>query len=332
MSIDNDAVLGWTRVLVLLLGMGWAAWMDHKERRVKNEHWLVWIKPAIFIWTLDLMLQGADWTIMLTASAVIAYASMSVIGRPSLKDILKGSTLDIIVTSWYFISLMGVICGAILYQESMPLEVLVGNDTSLGALWWKTLAVGASILLIDLAWRVRMIHGGADAKCLMWVAILVPGWSAVPLTYSSATTDSIVSLPPAISLLMWGGFIFLLIPFIILGKNLSDGNIKKLSDLRLAWHASMMPLKEVVESHVWLLSSVIEMPDGTTTVHHRTRAPSRTPTNEQLLANVSALQEIGIESVWVSYKLPLLVFLFPAIIPLVLVGDPMSLLLPMLGL
>jgi len=332
MSIDNDAVLGWTRVLVLLLGMGWAAWMDHKERRVKNEHWLVWIKPAIFIWTLDLMLQGADWTIMLTASAVIAYASMSVIGRPSLKDILKGSKLDVTVTLWYIISLMGVICGAIKYQESMPLEVLVGNDTSLGALWWKTLAVGASILIIDLAWRVRMIHGGADAKCLMWVAILVPSWSAVPLTYSSATIDSIVSLPPAISLLMWGGFIFLLIPFIMLGKNLSNGNIKKLSDLRLAWHASMMPLKEVVESHVWLLSSVIEMPDGTTSVHHRTRAPSKTPTNEQLLANVSALQEIGIESVWVSYKLPLLVFLFPAIIPLVLVGDPMSLLLPMLGL
>ncbi len=332
MSIDNDAVLGWTRVLVLLLGMGWAAWMDHKERRVKNEHWLVWIKPAIFIWTLDLMLQGADWTIMLTASAVIAYASMSVIGRPSLKDILKGSKLDITVTLWYIISLMGVICGAIKYQESMPLEVLVGNDTSLGALWWKTLAVGASILIIDLAWRVRMIHGGADAKCLMWVAILVPSWSAVPLTYSSATIDSVVSLPPAISLLMWGGFIFLLIPFIMLGKNLSDGNIKKLSDLRLAWHASMMPLKEVVESHVWLLSSVIEMPDGTTSVHHRTRAPSKTPTNEQLLANVTALQEIGIESVWVSYKLPLLVFLFPAIIPLVLIGDPMSSLLPMLGL
>ncbi len=332
MSIDNDAVLGWTRVLVLLLGMGWAAWMDHKERRVKNEHWLVWIKPAIFIWTLDLMLQGADWTIMLTASAVIAYASMSVIGRPSLKDILKGSKLDITVTLWYIISLMGVICGAIKYQESMPLEVLVGNDTSLGALWWKTLAVGASILIIDLAWRVRMIHGGADAKCLMWVAILVPSWSAVPLTYSSATIDSVVSLPPAISLLMWGGFIFLLIPFIMLGKNLSDGNIKKLSDLRLAWHASMMPLKEVVESHVWLLSSVIEMPDGTTSVHHRTRAPSKTPTDEQLLANVSALQEIGIESVWVSYKLPLLVFLFPAIIPLVLIGDPMSSLLPMLGL
>jgi hypothetical protein len=166
----------------------------------------------------------------------------------------------------------------------------------------------------------------------MWVALLIPNWSSVPLTCSSATMDSIVSLPPAISLLMWGGFIFLMIPFIMFGKNFSNGNVTKLSDMRLAWHASMMPLKDVVGSHVWLLSSVIEMPDGTTSVHHRTRAPSKTPTNEQLIAKVAALQEIGIESVWVSYKLPLLVFLFPAIIPLVLIGDPMSFLLPMLGL
>ena len=94
----------------------------------------------------------------------------------------------------------------------------------------------------------------------------------------------------------------------------------------------MIPRKEVVDSHVWLLSSVIEMPDGTTTVQHKTRAPSRTPTDEELLTHVSTLQEIGVEFVWVSYKLPLLVFLFPAIIPFVLIGDPMSLLLPMLGL
>ena len=37
MEATNEAILGWTRVAVLLLGMGWAAWMDHKDRRVPNE-------------------------------------------------------------------------------------------------------------------------------------------------------------------------------------------------------------------------------------------------------------------------------------------------------
>ena len=80
MEATNEAILGWTRTVVLLLGMGWAAWMDHNDRRVPNEHWIVWAKPAIFIWALDLMVQGADWTIYLTASAVVAYASVSVFG------------------------------------------------------------------------------------------------------------------------------------------------------------------------------------------------------------------------------------------------------------
>ena len=107
MQATNEAILGWTRVAVLLLGMGWAAWMDHKTRRVANEHWIVWAKPAIFIWALDLMVQGADWTIYLTASAVIAYASVSVFGRPTIKDALNGSWMDRTLLFWYGASMIG---------------------------------------------------------------------------------------------------------------------------------------------------------------------------------------------------------------------------------
>ena len=204
MDITETDLLGWSRVLVIILGMGWAAWMDHKERRVNNEHWLVWIKPAIFLWTLDLINQGADWTIYLTASAVVAYASGAVLGRPSLSDIREGSRLDIIVTLWYAISATGVVAGALVYQSTDPFDVILGNDTSLGALWWKTLSVLFVILIIDATWRLRLLHGGADAKALMWVAILIPDWSTVPLLYSDATNVANVALPPSLALLMWG--------------------------------------------------------------------------------------------------------------------------------
>ena len=95
MGLTSEDVLGWTRVGVLLLAMGWAAWMDHKDRRVPNGHWMVWVKPALFIWALDLMAQNADWTIYLTASAVVAYASTAIIGRPTLSDVLARSKIDI---------------------------------------------------------------------------------------------------------------------------------------------------------------------------------------------------------------------------------------------
>ncbi len=332
MSLTEIEILGWSRISTLLLGMGWAAWMDHKERRVNNEHWLVWVKPALFLWALDLMNQGADFTIYLTASAVVAYASGAVLGRPSWQDLRRGSRMDLTVSFWYLISAIGLIMGAIRYQSTSPLDVMIAGDATLGALWWRTLSVLFVILVVDVAWRLRLLHGGADAKALMWVALLIPDWTTVPLLFSSATSSALVALPPSLALLMWGGLSFLLIPFLLLAKNLSAGNVTSLGDLRLAWHASKIDRGEVLNRHVWLLTTLIDLPDGTTQAHHRTRAPRTTPTQEALQASLDVLEDAGVDQVWVSSKLPLLVFLFPAIAPLVLLGDPMMLIMPWLGL
>ena len=87
-----------------------------------------------------------------------------------------------------------------------------------------------------------------------------------------------------------------------------------------------------MDRHVWLLTTLIEKPNGSVEVYHRKRAPRKTPSDEQLRSDLFELEEAGIEQVWVSQKLPLLVFLFPAIIPMILLGDPMALIMPMLGL
>ena len=332
MSLTEIEILGWTRIFTLLLGMGWAAWMDHKERRVQNEHWLVWVKPALFLWALELMYHGADWTIYLTASAAVAYASGAVLGRPTLSDIKAGSRMDQSVALWYLVSFIGLIFGAVNYQSVNPIDVILGDETGLGALWWSTFAVLPFILLIDVAWRLRMLHGGADAKALMWVALLIPNWSSMPLSFSSATSEALFSLPPVFSLLMWGGLSFLAIPFILLTLNIIRGHVRNFGDLLLAWHASQMPREDVLNHHVWLLSTLIEKPDGSVEVYHKKRAPRKTPSDSELRAALSELKEAGVEQVWVSQKLPLLVFLFPAILPMVFLGDPMALIMPWLGL
>ena len=196
MDLSENDILGWSRIFALALGMGWAAWMDHKERKVANEHWMVWIKPALFLWALDLMAQGADWTIYLTASATVAYASGAVIGRPSISDARDGSKIDLIVFVWYAVSAVGLFMGALEYQSTNPLDVMLGDADRLGTLWWQTLSVLFVILIIDAAWRFRLLHGGADAKALMWVAILIPNWSTVPLSLNDATSVALVALPP----------------------------------------------------------------------------------------------------------------------------------------
>ena len=331
MEATNEAILGWTRVAVLLLGMGWAAWMDHKSRRVANEHWIVWAKPAIFIWALDLMVQQADWTIYLTASAVIAYASVSVFGRPTIRDALNGSGMDRIFLFWYTVSAVGMVAGAVRYQSTTPLEVVLGDGDVLGMLWWKTASLMLVIFFIDLAWRMRLLHGGADAKALMWVSLVFPTWTAVPLPFSNMAGESVVALPVSIALLIWGGLAFLLIPFVMLILNFKRGDIRKVGDLRLAWHASMMSVKDVPHRHVWLLTDTMAMPNGEERVVHATRAPRTTPTGDALAEHLGRLEALDVEKVWVSHKMPLLVFLFPAVLPLVLFGDPTTLLLAWLN-
>ena len=331
MEPSNEAILGWTRVGVLLLGMGWAAWMDHRSRRVANEHWIVWAKPAIFIWALDLMVQGADWTIYLTAAAVVAYASISVFGRPTIKDALNGSWMDRTFLLWYGAGAAGVVAGALRYQATTPVEVLLNNGDALGMLWWRTAGLFLVIFFIDVAWRLRLLHGGADAKALMWVSLVFPTWASVPLPFGAVGEETVVALPVSISLLIWGGLAFLFIPFIMLTLNMSRGDLRRFGDLRMAWHASMMAVDEVAKRHVWLLTDTMEMPSGEHRVVHAARAPRRTPSNEELEERLAALKDHGVERVWVSHKMPLLVFLFPAVLPLVLLGDPTALLLQWIG-
>ena len=326
--MDSAEVISWTRLIVLIWALGIAAWLDHKDRRVANEFWITWSKPAIFLWVLDLLNQEADWYVFATAAGIVAYASIAVIGRPTLKDIKSGSGIDIMVTLWYAIGIAGITQGLISHTDESILAVVSGEASKGATLWWSTFAVFIPIMLVDIAWRMRLIHGGADCKGLMWVSILVPSWSSIPIQFPETMDSTTIAMPPAIALLVWGGLSFLILPIIMVIKNLKDGN----TNLKLIWHAEKMMIDKVSESHVWLLSSIAEMPSGEKKIVHSTRAPRKTPTREKLLADIAKLKENGVEKVWVTRKYPLLVFLWPAVIPLTLIGGPMAFIMPILGL
>ena len=326
--MDSAEVISWTRLIVLFWALGIAAWLDHKERRVPKQFWITWSKPAIFLWVLDLLNSEAEWYVFATAAGMVAYASIAVIGRPSIKDIKSGNSLDILVCFWYIIGISGIVQGLLLHADESILAIISGEGSKESTLWWSTFAVFIPIFLVDIAWRMRLIHGGADCKGLMWVAILVPSWASIPIQFPEAMDNSVIAMPPAISLLVWGGLSFLFLPIIMVSKNLKEGN----TNLKLIWHAQKMNIEDVMNNHVWLLTSIAEMPSGEKKIVHRTRAPRQTPSQEKLQSDIEILKENGVEMVWTTKKYPLLVFLWPAIIPLTLVGGPMVFIMPLLGL
>ena len=324
MVLEPNSVIGWARVASIFLCFAWAAWLDHLERRVPNQHWITWSQPAMFLMLLELIVAQADISLFLFASGLFALASMSVIGRPTISDILAGNKTDIAVSLWYALGFVGLLLGIPKYAFVDMTDLLLGNVTGLELIWWQLLAVGFVIIVIDLGWRFRLIHGGADAKALMLVALTMPHWDAVPVI-SPIEMEISLGLPPAISILMWGGLAFLLIPIVTSIENLIKGNLNSISDLIRIFHTIKIPVDEVLTRHVWLLTTVAESADGEKIVSHKLKAPRRTPSDEKLREQVNEIKNLGIEKVWVTRKFPLLVFLWPAIIPMIIWGDFMGL-------
>ena len=53
--MDGMDYISTSRVFCLLIGLLWAAYLDLKFRRVPNAFWVTWASPAIFLWTLELL-------------------------------------------------------------------------------------------------------------------------------------------------------------------------------------------------------------------------------------------------------------------------------------
>ncbi len=325
-NVDLQAgqVIAGARAGTLLACMGLAAWLDHLDRRVPNRHWIVWSQPVLLLWALDLAVREADLSVWLTLLLPLSYASGAVLGRPSFQDIKDGSRLDLAAVVAYLTALVGLGLGAQRHGSVEAIDLVLWNLEGAQALWWELIGVTLVLVVIDVAWRLRLLHGGADAKALMWVALLVPTWGA--LTWLANDDSVVLAMPPALSILLWGGLAFLLIPPWNLVRNLVRGDVKGVGDLRHAFHAERMPLHAVKDSHVWMLSGVEVGLDGIERVVHRVRAPRRTPSEEAVDAAIASLAALDVDRVWVTRKVPLLVVLWPACVAALMFGDVAGLL------
>ena len=104
-------------------------------------------------------------------------------------------------------------------------------------------------------------------------------------------------------------------------RNASSGDLMPLS---MSWHASRMPLSEIQNNHVWLLEEVTDKPDGSRGVIRRMRPVRGSRAETDVDAVIDELQAEGLDKAWVTAKHPFLLFVFPAIIPLILIGDPIA--------
>ncbi len=98
----------------------------------------------------------------------------------------------------------------------------------------------------------------------------------------------------------------------------------------MAWHATKRPIEDIGGRPVWLLTEVIPSDDDADSrIVNRFLPGAITPTVEELAERLAELQSHGVESAWIATKHPFIVYLFFAIAPLLLIGDPMGILASM---
>ena len=336
-TTEPSVLVGILRFLILLCCMGGAAAMDHWQRRVPNDWWIRWGVAIVFLLCIEMMMIGADLPILLMTLGIIAWASISVLGTPSIADIKAGSRLDLAVSLWYILGFIGLVSSLFLHGENALWILGFYSDPPLFAIKDATnltLAVNHAQILLDLfgllitigfvelAWRMRLLHGGADAKALMMVAIALPWWPGFGVLGVASM------IPPMISVLVWSAIGFLFLPIKTLVTNISNG-VK--SPINMIWHSEKWTFDKIIGKHVWILSEVIDGTDGEKQVTVRMRPRRIKENTETIAAKIEELAQMGETEAWITKKHPFLIYVLPSIPLAVIFGDPLVWILSILG-
>ena len=97
--------------------------------------------------------------------------------------------------------------------------------------------------------------------------------------------------------------------------------------MKTAWHATKIPLTEIKSDKIWLLSDVVLDNSGNKLHTVNLFIPKKNNHNQNLQEKIEFLMEKGLESAWVTNKHPFVTYLFIAIIPMFIIGDPVAIMM-----
>lgn len=234
--------------------------------------------------------------------------------------------------------------------------------------WLVTLALGVLLALYDwlradppviyflvtpvimavayLLWRVRLLFGGADAKCIMSFALLIPYPPALVAGDGTQWPHLFAFFPLAVTMLTNAVAFTLLVPLLYFVTNLFRGDLHPLA----MWLGRRVPLERVFHEPVWVMEWVRPAPGAAAEVEE---GPSLDETTEDpelddeglpqidpatiegarirlhymptragdYALNLARLRALGVEEVWVTPKVPFMVPLFFGFLTAWLAGD-----------
>jgi len=230
---------------------------------------------------------------LLVGSIILGYASYTDIKTRRASNML-----------WV---IMGIAGGVILAVQFFLTDAFEGDSV------YYLVFIPIMIGLVYLMFQMRLIFGGADAKALMALAILLP---LKTLNWIPASSG-LPNLPMGETYLpyCWGVFInalllFLFIPIALFFFNITKKNIS----FPHSFLGYRMTVEKAKEKFVWPLEKI---EDGETKFVYM-------PKDFDIDEELKKFEENGIKEIWVTPKIPFMIPLFFGLISVFIFSDFLS--------
>lgn len=279
--------------------------MDLRTRRIRDATWVVLLATCLPLLAWELWLMGADDSPLALLSLLLPIGGMLFIlfGYPEPAKALKGSKVDMMFLLIYAACIGG------------PLAAFLTVDLGLIA------PIGISFVFMVIYFILyqvpiagtRIIHGGADAKCLMALAAVFP-WYVGGIPFQVGPFYEIleefsqfgVVFNIHLSVLFNGAVLATLVLVAVLPLlNIIKGDLK----FPRMFTSYTMSSDEIVGRHVWVI------------LEHKKKKKVEPTEKVQ-----KRLKEMGLEKVWVTPKIPFILYLFLGFVIQMLVGNLVAIL------
>lgn len=200
------------------------------------------------------------------------------------------------------------VVGGLLGLILLLMDLLVTQRATWVDLGFVVLVIGVAYVL----WWAHILAGGADAKALMMLAILLPvpiSWDVGAVHYPLWTTP--IPLPAALVVLANSVLAFALVPFLLFFYNLGRRDVH----VPAMFLGYRMDLDQAAKSHVWIVERAHE--DGRRSM---VLWVSRL-TPDAYEENVRRLRALGLRRVWTTPKIPFMVPLLLGFVAAFWYGD-----------
>ncbi len=265
---------------------------DWRKREVSDTHWAAMGIAGLVLLAVQIIQDNVDLTYL----------------------------LFLLPMAWYFFDMLVERRG--MFEDGinpLPIALYVGSFAIIAFLlsrfWndgymWQLLVIPILFVLIFFLYQFNIIKGGADAKALMAIALLIPQYPMLgpfPLIHVTVETTQYI-MPFAILVLFNAALLTLVVPVVMFVYNLFKRDLK----FPAMFFGYMMELPKARKKFVWPMEYI---KDGALKMSVFVRSDDST--EEQ----INQLEAAGKTRIWVTPKIPFLISITVSLLFSTIVGN-----------